>query len=73
MAWSKLSSRLNSLPLLLAGPIVRRAEATNVSIWFTLYENRDVTLNIFDTNNSLVVAPIITGNQSAGIIISSKV
>jgi hypothetical protein len=57
----------------LAGPIVRRAETTNVSIWFTLRENRDVTLNIFDSNNDLVVAPIITGNQSTGVSIGDHV
>lgn len=41
-------------PLLLAGPIVRRVEPTNVSVWVALKEPRVVRLSVFD-------APVDTG------------
>ncbi|MDO7174147.1 hypothetical protein [Mariniflexile sp. AS56] len=73
MAWSLLSSRLNSLPLLLAGPIVRRAEATNVSIWFVLKQDRDVTLNIYHSNTITVTPSLMEGKQSKGVGIGDHV
>lgn len=38
MAWTSLSSRLASLPLVLAGPIVRKTTSTSVSVWIALKE-----------------------------------
>lgn len=71
MAWSPLSSRLSSLPLLLAGPIVRRTEASNVSVWFVLKENRSVTLNVFSSKTG--GSALVTGRQTSGISIGNNV
>src|SRR5438552_19014300 len=37
-----------ALPLLLAGPIVRRVTARSVSVWVALSEEADVTLSLWD-------------------------
>jgi len=47
MTWTSLAERINSLPLILAGPIVRRAEPQHVTVWLALKEARDVTLCIY--------------------------
>lgn len=49
MTWAPLRKRINQLPLVLAGPIFRRAEANAVTVWIALKECRTVTLEIFDT------------------------
>ena len=36
MAWKNLSSRLDSLPLILAGPILRQVTPNAVTVWFAL-------------------------------------
>ena len=48
MSFTKLKDRINTLPLILAGPMVRRVEPTSVSIWLALRERRDVRLHVFD-------------------------
>ena len=59
MPWQSLISRLDQLPLLLAGPIIRKTTPTSVSVWFALKESRDVTLNVYtsDVGND----PIFSG------------
>jgi hypothetical protein len=49
MTWTPLRDRLNNLPLVLAGPILRRTEANAVTVWVALKESRTVSLEIFDT------------------------
>lgn len=71
MAWSSISSRLTSLPLLIAGPIVRRSETSSVSIWFVLKENRIVTLNIYDQKTG--GNPILTSDINSGVAIGDHV
>lgn len=39
--------RLNELPLILAGPIVRRTEREQVTVWIALKKPRKVTLRIY--------------------------
>ena len=46
MAWESLSSRLSSLPLVLAGPIVRKTTETSVSVWIALKEAQSLELVI---------------------------
>ncbi|HKV33499.1 MAG TPA: hypothetical protein VJP89_04245 [Pyrinomonadaceae bacterium] len=48
MSFTKLKNRINDLPLILAGPMVRRVEPTSVSVWLALREPRDVRLQVFD-------------------------
>ena len=58
-ASTNLSVRIHHLPLVLAGPILRRTESNSVTIWLALKEFRIVTLVIFDTNKKV----LITGTQ----------
>ncbi|ARV58841.1 hypothetical protein BZZ01_09505 [Nostocales cyanobacterium HT-58-2] len=51
MTWTPLRERINQLPLVLAGPILRRTEPNSVTVWIALKESRTVTLEIFDTTN----------------------
>ncbi len=55
MAWTSLSSRLSSLPLVLAGPILRRTEKNSVTVWVALKESKDVTLKVFSRGGSLIL------------------
>jgi hypothetical protein len=48
MSFTKLKDRLNKLPLILAGPMVRRVEPNSVSIWLALREPKDIRLHVFD-------------------------
>ena len=52
MAWEKLAERLrsNTLPPVLAGPILRKVTTSLVTVWLALKESADVTLTIFDSN-----------------------
>ena len=43
-------TRLNALPLLLAGPILRRVEETSITIWLALREAATVTLEVYDND-----------------------
>jgi hypothetical protein len=49
MPWQPLSSRINDLPLILAGPILRRVEPDAVTVWVALRQARNVTLQLFRT------------------------
>jgi len=54
MAWQQLfdsaanqtTSRFNNLPLVIAGPILRRTTAGEVSVWIALKAQRSLTLRI---------------------------
>ncbi|NJM69577.1 MAG: hypothetical protein HC862_04750 [Scytonema sp. RU_4_4] len=50
MTWTPLRERINQLPLVLAGPILRRTEPNSVTVWVALKESRTVTLEVFDIN-----------------------
>ena len=47
MTWASLADRIDNLPLILAGPIVRRVEPQLVTVWLALKEARNVTLCIY--------------------------
>ena len=46
MAWQKLADRINNLPLVLCGPLVRRVDSTSTTVWIALKEPRKVTLRV---------------------------
>lgn len=55
MGWTPLESRLDRLPLLLAGPILRRvdpgidSDGSSVSVWLVLKERKDdIQLSVFN-------------------------
>jgi len=45
---ASLSERINALPVILAGPILRRTEPNAVTVWVALRESRSVTLEVYD-------------------------
>ncbi|HEY9696435.1 MAG TPA: PhoD-like phosphatase [Trichocoleus sp.] len=49
MPWTPLRHRLPSLPLILAGPILRRTEAREVTVWVALKQSCTVRLKVYDT------------------------
>lgn len=46
-SWTPLAERLERLPLVLAGPILRRVEPGSVTVWVALRAPRRVTLRIY--------------------------
>ncbi|KYC34972.1 hypothetical protein WA1_09485 [Scytonema hofmannii PCC 7110] len=59
MTWIPLKERIDNLPLVLAGPILRRTDIHSVTVWVALKESRTVTLKIFDIRHKL----LLTGSQ----------
>ncbi len=47
MSWTPLAERFANLPLILAGPMLRRTEPRAVTVWLALKEPRRVTLRIY--------------------------
>ncbi|AFY56689.1 hypothetical protein Riv7116_4259 [Rivularia sp. PCC 7116] len=54
MGWTPLRERIDELPLVLAGPILRRTEPDSVTVWVALKASRHVTLTIFDKNHNFL-------------------
>ena len=55
MAWEKLNDdSIKELPLILAGPILRRVESQSVTVWVALKDSRNVTLEIYDASKNLL-------------------
>src|SRR5437764_7046280 len=52
MTWIPLAQRFSTLPLLLAGPILRRTEPRAVTVWLALKEAQTVTLRIYTRDES---------------------
>lgn len=52
MSWQSLSGRLHSLPLVLAGPILRQVTPNAVTVWFALRQPAEVSLRVFETGSS---------------------
>jgi hypothetical protein len=49
MQW-ELSNRLSTLPLVLAGPVLRKVTAKSVTVWVALQNSANVTVLLQDTN-----------------------
>src|SRR5690242_14426894 len=47
MPWTPLAARFETLPLILAGPMLRRVEPRAVTVWVALREARRVTLRVY--------------------------
>ncbi|HEY9604234.1 MAG TPA: hypothetical protein V6C85_21645, partial [Allocoleopsis sp.] len=62
---SLLRDRLKHLPLILAGPILRRTERDAVTVWVALKSPRKVTLNVYatDKNGSIVQKLVLNGTR----------
>jgi hypothetical protein len=61
VAWTPLAERLSSLPLILAGPMLRRTEPTAVTIWLALKAACTVTLRIYGRNAQGELVPQFEG------------
>lgn len=53
MAWTPLSQRLASLPLVIAGPILRCTTVTSVTVWLVLRQAQTVHLEILDASGAV--------------------
>src|SRR5437764_4782936 len=52
MSWTPLAERFTALPLILAGPLLRRVEPQSVTVWLALKEPRMVTLRVYARNDA---------------------
>src|SRR5205807_6958616 len=50
ISWIPLAKRFTTVPLILAGPMLRRVEPQAVTVWLALKEARTVTLRIYLKN-----------------------
>jgi hypothetical protein len=63
MTWVSLADRFAELPLILAGPMVRRTEPTSVTVWLALKEPRLVTLRVYTSDEEGKLHPQIEGTR----------
>ena len=67
MSWTPLSHRIHHLPLILAGPILRRTESRAVTVWLALKAPRQVELKVYSTEGgtgSIVDRVVLQGESS---------
>jgi hypothetical protein len=67
MSWTPLSHRIHHLPLILAGPILRRTESQSVTVWLALKAPRQVELKVYSTEGGtgeIVDRPLLQGASS---------
>ncbi|WP_446008986.1 hypothetical protein [Candidatus Electrothrix sp.] len=64
MEFKPLKDRLDSLPLILAGPIVRRTEPKQVTVWVALKEPCKVTLRIYGEDENARLVEIFSGTTT---------
>ena len=61
-----MSVDIASLPLVLAGPILRRVTNVEVNVWLALRDARDVTLQLFDASTSTPAGTATASSQRVG-------
>jgi len=66
LALLRSADRINHLPLILVGPILRRTESNAVTVWVALKAPREVTLKIYatDANGSTLKTLLLEGTHS---------
>ena len=67
MSWTPLSHRIHHLPLILAGPILRRTQTEVVTVWLALKAARQVELKVYSTEGGtgeIVDRPLLQGANS---------
>ena len=71
MPWTSLRERLHHLPLVLAGPILRRTESTSVTVWLALRQACDVTLQVYatDQGNGLELGALQLHGQTSTVAV----
>ena len=63
MMWIPLAQRISTLPLLLAGPILRRTEPRAVTVWLALKEVQTVTLRIYSRDEAGHLIQLLEGTR----------
>jgi hypothetical protein len=63
-----LSSRLGTLPLVLAGPILRQVTDSAVTVWLALKKNATVSLNVYDTDQTNAAQSLLSGSLATAPI-----
>ncbi len=61
MSWTPLAERFAALPLILAGPILRRTEPRAVTVWLALKAPQTVTLRIYARDGTGNLDPRMEG------------
>jgi hypothetical protein len=67
MSWTPLIHRIHHLPLILAGPILRRTQTEVVTVWLALKAPRQVELKVYSTEGGtgeIVDRPLLQGSSS---------
>lgn len=64
MSWTPLAERIATLPLVLAGPMLRRTEPGAVTVWLALKEARRVTLRIYASNSQGSLTQVLEGTRN---------
>lgn len=67
MSWKPLNHRINHLPMILAGPILRRTDPDQVTVWVALKEASKVTLKVYATHEGkgeIIDREILIGTRS---------
>ncbi|GAC1377627.1 MAG: hypothetical protein NVSMB44_47010 [Ktedonobacteraceae bacterium] len=64
MSWTSLAERFDTIPLILAGPIVRRTEPRLATVWVALKEARVVTLCVYARNETGQLTRRIEGTRA---------
>jgi hypothetical protein len=65
MAWKPIADRIATLPMVLAGPILRRVEKDNVSVWLALKEpclakdQKQLSLEVYDSGTGTVKGSLV--------------
>lgn len=59
MSWPSLSTKLSGLPIVLAGPMLRKVTPASVTVWLVLKMSGTVTLTVLDDNG-----PVLTGQRT---------
>jgi hypothetical protein len=54
MSFTKLKDRIAGLPLVLAGPMVRRVQPDALSVWIAVRRRRRVRLEIYDSTGAVI-------------------
>ena len=63
MVWTSWADRIDTLPQVLAGPILRRVEPGSVTVWVAMRTAFTVTLRVFDTGASDL--EVMRGNRES--------
>ena len=74
MSWQSLALRINDLPLVLAGPILRRVTPGSASVWLALKDSVTVKLIIREVEGfaSEPVKPVTLGSGLHIVCVTAK-